>query len=141
MITLHRCTPDQPRLPLRLAAAICAAVLAVASFTRPAVGETACLAAGSDQSVVEGRLGLQEGLGPAAFIVILPQGVCLDGPSAQDKVEKAYSVQLFANTAEGFQDLYRMAGERVYVRGKASAARTFQQRAPILLEVIEIATK
>lgn len=128
-------------IAFHLAAAICAAVLALASFTRPAAAQAACLIAGSDQSVVEGRLGLQEGLGPAAFIIILPQGVCLDGPSAQDKVEKAHSVQLFASTAEGFQDLYRMAGERVYVRGKASAARTFQQRAPILLEVIEIATK
>ena len=101
----------------------------------------ACLVAGSDQSVVIGRLGLQEGLGPAAFIVTVPQGVCLSGSDAMDKVERAFSVQLYANTAEGFQDLYRMAGERVYVRGRASGQRTFQQRAPIIFEVIEIATK
>ncbi len=101
----------------------------------------ACLVAGSDQSVVIGRLGLQEGFGPAAFIVTVPQGVCLSGTEVPDKIEKAFTVQLYSNTAEGFQDLYRMAGERVYVRGRASGQRTFQQRAPIIVEVIEIATK
>ncbi len=127
------------------------ALLAVVSLSHGAAAQSsgqdvpvptaACLEAGSDQSVVLGRLGLQEGFGPAAFIVVMPQGVCLTGKDAADRVEAAYSVQLFSNSAEGFQDLYRLAGEKVYVRGRAQAARTFQQRAPILLEVIEIATR
>ena len=99
-----------------------------------------CQDAGSDHGVVQGRLGLLEGIGPAAFIVTVPGGICLTGKEQRDTVAQALSVQLYSNTAEGFQDLYRLAGEKVYVRGRMSAAQTFQQKAPILMEVIEIAT-
>lgn len=123
-----------------LSTALDAASLVLVS-PQPAVAEKRCLEAGSDQSVVEGRLGLQEGLGPAAFIVVLPAGLCLTGRDAHDRIDQAHSVQLYATSADGFQELYGMVGERVYVRGRASGQRTFQQRAPILLEVIEIATR
>jgi hypothetical protein len=104
-------------------------------------GQKSCIEAGSDQGVVEGRLGLMEGIGPAAFIVTVPGGICLTGGEPQDRIDKALSVQLFSLTAEGYQDLYRMVGEKVYVRGKLTGKRSFQQRAPILMEVIEIATR
>lgn len=100
-----------------------------------------CQTAGSDQGVVQGRLGLFEGLGPAAFIVTVPGGLCLTGDAKGDNVANALSVQLFSNTAEGFQDLYRLVGEKVYVRGKLSGTKTFQQKAPVIMEVIEIATR
>ena len=100
-----------------------------------------CQDAGSEQGVVQGTLGLLEGLGPAAFIVKVPGGLCLKGGSAADSVEQATSVQLFSNSAAGFQELYSMVGEKVYVRGKLSGLKTYQQRAPILMEVIEIATR
>jgi hypothetical protein len=103
-------------------------------------GEKTCLEAGSDQGVVQGRLGLLEGLGPAAFIVTVPGGICLKGVAKEDNVTDALSVQLFSVTADGFQDLYRMVGEKVYVRGIVSGTRTFQQKAPLIMEVIEIAT-
>jgi hypothetical protein len=108
--------------------------------TAAAAQERVCLEAGSDQSVVQGRLGLLEGMGPAAFIVTVPAGLCLKGKEPADNIAQALSVQLYASTAEGYQDLYRMAGERVYVRGRVSGQKTFQQRAPMLMEVIEIAT-
>ena len=118
------------------------ACLAVCLTGAPAcwAQDKVCQEAGSDQGVVQGRLGLLEGIGPAAFIVTVPGGICLTGKEQRDTVAQALSVQLYSNTAEGFQDLYRLAGEKVYVRGRMSAAQTFQQKAPILMEVIEIAT-
>ena len=100
-----------------------------------------CQQAGSDQGVVQGRLGLLEGLGPAAFIITVPGGFCLQGSEASDNVAGATTVQVFSQTAEGFQDLYRLVGEKVYVRGKLSGLKTFQQKAPVLMEVIEIASQ
>jgi hypothetical protein len=70
----------------------------------------------------------------------MPGGLCLKGAAKEDNVADALSVQLFATTADGFQDLYRMVGERVYVRGILSGTRTYQQKAPVIMEVIEIAT-
>ena len=93
-----------------------------------------CQEAGSEQGVVQGRLGLLEGLGPAAFIVTVPGGLCLKGADARDNIVEATSVQLYSGTAEGFQDLYRLVGEKVYARGKLSGLKTFQQKAPVLME-------
>ena len=124
---------------LRLALAGLAIGAAVATPMKAA--DKACQEAGSDQGVVQGRLGLLEGLGPAAFIVTVPGGLCLKGPDNEDNVPEALSVQLYASTAEGFQDMYRMAGEKVYVRGKISGARTYQQKAPLIMEVLDIATR
>jgi hypothetical protein len=109
--------------------------------SKPTAPTASCEQAGSDQSVVQGRLGLLEGLGPAAFIVTVPAGLCLTGKEPPDNVSQALTVQLFSTTAEGFQDLYKMVGERVYVRGKLSGLRSYQQKAPVLMEVIEIATR
>jgi hypothetical protein len=116
------------------------AVMAAAGHGAQAQPRT-CQQAGSDQAVVEGRLGLLQGLGPAAFIVSVPGGLCLNGTEQSDNIAEALTVQLYANTPEGFQELYGMVGEKVYVRGKLSGQRTFQQRAPILMEVIEIAAE
>jgi hypothetical protein len=102
---------------------------------------TSCQVAGSDQGVVQGRLGLLEGLGPAAFIVTVYGMLCLTGTEANDNVAVAPTVQLYASNAEGFRELYRLVGEKVYVRGKLSGQKTFQQKAPLLMEVIEIATQ
>ena len=101
----------------------------------------ACQVAGSDQGVVQGRLGLLEGLGPAAFIVTVQGPLCLQGDEAADNVPSAPTVQLYAVSADGFQELYRLVGEKVYVRGKLSGLKTYQQKAPLLMEVIEIATQ
>lgn len=120
-------------------AALVWAALGLAALAQDAA--VACQEAGSDQGVVQGRLGLLEGLGPAAFIVTVPGGVCLKGRQTSDNVEKATSVQLFSQTAEGFQDLYRHVGEKIYARGRLSGLKTFQQKAPILMEVIEIASQ
>ena len=100
-----------------------------------------CQDAGSDQGVVQGRLGLLEGLGPAAFIVTVQGPLCLKGTEQADNVTAAPTVQLYAMTAEGFEELYRLVGEKVYVRGKLSGIKSFQQKAPLLMEVIEIATR
>jgi hypothetical protein len=136
------------RNPVRvvaLAAALASAAGGAAAQSPQAAGSTgskpACQEAGSDQGVVQGRLGLLEGLGPAAFIVTIPAGICLEGREPADQVAMATSVQLYSNTAEGFQDLYRLAGERVYARGRLTGQRSYQQKAPIMMEVIEIATK
>lgn len=118
-----------------------AILLTIGFLPAPVAAQNRCLEAGSDLSVVEGRLGLQEGLGPAAFIIAMPGGVCLTGKDPADRIESAISVQLFSPTADGTQDLYQLVGERVYVRGRASGLRSVQQRAPIVVEVIEIATK
>ncbi len=119
-----------------------AAGLVVLTMASAAAAEPSpCQEAGSDQAVVQGRLGLLEGLGPAAFIVTVPTGLCLKGASPGDSVEKAMSVQLYATTAEGHQDLYRLVGEKVYVRGRMSGTKSFQQKAPILMEVLDIATR
>ena len=99
-----------------------------------------CEVAGSDHGVVQGRLGLLQGLGPSAFIVAVPGGMCLSGPQPTDNVDRVLTVQLYSQTAEGFQELYRLVGQKVYVRGKLSAGGTFQQKAPVIMEVIEIAT-
>lgn len=122
--------------------------LAVAILTCAMVGPLlarepgkTCQEAGSEQGVVQGRLGLLEGIGPAAFIVTVPAGLCLKGTAPGDSIEQTTTVQLYAQTAEGFQDLYRLVGEKVYARGKLSGLRTFQQKAPVLMEVIEIATQ
>ena len=125
----------QLRLALAGLAIGAAAAAPVMAAGRP------CQVAGSDQGVVQGRLGLLEGLGPAAFIVTVPGGMCLTGPTQDDNVPDALSVQLYASTADGFQDMYRMVGEKVYVRGKISGARTYQQKAPLIMEVLDIATR
>ncbi len=109
---------------------------------RPASAQTrTCKEAGSSQAVVQGRLGLLQGLGPAAFIVSVPGGLCLAGADQSDNITQALTVQLYANTPEGYEELYTMVGEKVYVRGKLSGQRTFQQKAPILMEVLEIAAE
>ncbi len=100
-----------------------------------------CQRAGSDQGVVQGRLGLLEGIGPAAFILKLQGPFCLQGDEATDTVAQSQTVQLYSVSAEGFQELYRLVGEQVYVRGKLSGLKSFQQKAPVLMEVIEIATR
>ncbi len=107
----------------------------------PAVAQKTCEQAGTNDGVVQGTLGLLEGLGPAAFIVTVPGGMCLTGTQQGDNVELALTVQLYSSTADGFQDLYKLAGEKVYVRGRLSGTRSFQQKAPILMEVIDIATR
>jgi hypothetical protein len=119
---------------------VCMVVAILASGTARAE-PPACQEAGSDQGVVQGTLGLLEGLGPAAFIVKVPGGMCLKGIGTGDTIEQAMSVQLFSNSAAGFQELYSLVGEKVYVRGKLSGLKTYQQKAPILMEVIEIATR
>jgi hypothetical protein len=116
--------------------------IAVAAIeSGPVYAQKSCEMADTDQGVVIGRLGLLEGLGPAAFIVTVPGGMCLAGSHKGDTVEQAMSVQLYSSTAEGFQDLYKLVGEKVYVRGRLTGMRSFQQKAPIVMEVIEIATR
>lgn len=123
-------------------ARVLVAIASVVTTALPALAEPKiCEVAGSDTAVVQGRLGLLEGLGPAAFIVTVPGGLCLSGANRADNVDQARSVQLYSNTPEGFQDLYRLVGENVYVRGKLSGGGTFQQKAPIIMEVLEIATR
>ena len=132
------------RLNAGLVGLAAALVLAVPSWVGRAGAGSAgrdCQEAGSDQGVVQGRLGLLEGMGPAAFIVTVEGPLCLKGPAIHDTVAQVASVQLYSASAEGFQDLYRLVGEKIYVRGKLSAGNTFQQRAPVLMEVIEIATR
>ena len=116
----------------------------LATLAAPAVSRAeprTCQDAGSQDGVVQGTLGLLEGLGPAAFIVTVPGGVCVKGPNPGDTIDQALSVQLYSSTAEGYQELYRLVGEKVYVRGRMSGLRTYQQKAPVLMEVIEIATR
>ena len=113
---------------------------AMAEPTGPA-GPKPCQEAGSDQGVIEGRLGLLQGLGPAAFIVPLPGGLCLKGATASDSVEQAHSVQLYAASAAGMQQLYHLAGHRVIVHGRLTAGASYQLKAPILMEVIEIVAR
>jgi hypothetical protein len=120
---------------------VCVVAALLADCTGAFAQQRTCQQAGSDQGVVLGTLGLLEGLGPAAFIVTVPGGMCLTGNAAGDTVEQALSVQLYSSTAEGFQELYRMVGEKVYVRGRISGLKTYQQKAPLLMEVIEIATR
>lgn len=114
----------------------------------PAIAESAgqakvksCQEAGSDQSVIEGRLGLLEGLGPAAFIIPIPGGLCLKGVAASDNVRQALSVQLYSVSAEGMQQLYGLAGQKVVARGRLSGGSTYQQKAAVLMEVIEIVAR
>jgi hypothetical protein len=114
---------------------------AMVAGSTSAFAQKTCEKADSDQGVVQGRLGLLEGLGPAAFIVTVPGGMCLTGDQKGDNVDMALSVQLYSNTADGYQDLYKLAGEKVYVRGRMTGMRSFQQKAPIVMEVIEIATR
>ena len=64
-----------------------------------------------------------------------------DGAETTDNVPSTPTVQLYAASAEGFQELYRLVGEKVYVRGKLSGLKTYQQKAPVLMEVLEIATR
>jgi hypothetical protein len=118
-----------------------AAVLVGLLATQPAFAQKTCQTTDTDQGVVTGTLGLLEGLGPAAFIVTVPGGMCLTGSQKGDNVEMALTVQLYSPTADGFQDLYKLAGEKVYVRGRLTGTRSFQQKAPIVMEVIEIATR
>jgi hypothetical protein len=129
--------------PARASVVAGLAVLAAAlvSSARAQGDAKPCLVSGSDQGVVEGRLGVMEGIGPAAFIVTVPGGICLEAGEGHPRIDGARSVQLFSRSADGYLELYRMAGERVYVRGRATGTRTFQQRAPIVMEVIEIATR
>lgn len=110
-------------------------------MVQPASAQKTCEKAESDQGVVQGTLGLLEGIGPAAFIVSVPGGMCLTGTQKADNIELALTVQLYSSTADGFQDLYKLAGEKVYVRGRLTGTRSFQQKAPVLMEVIEIATR
>jgi hypothetical protein len=108
---------------------------------QPALAQKICEKADTEQGVVTGTLGLLEGLGPAAFIVTVPGGMCLTGTQKADNIELALTVQLYSSTSDGFKDLYKLAGEKVYVRGRLTGTRSFQQKAPILMEVIEIATR
>ena len=91
--------------------------------------------------MIEGRLGLLEGLGPAAFIIATPGGLCIKGEAVADNVASAQSVQLYASTADGMQRLYSLAGQKVIVRGRLNGGSTYQQKAPVVMEVIEIVTE
>lgn len=116
-------------------------VIVAALGLQPASAQKKCEKAETDQGVVQGRLGLLEGLGPAAFIVTVPGGMCLTGPQKADNLDTALTVQLYSSTADGFQELYKLVGEKVYVRGRLTGTRSFQQKAPIVMEVLEIATR
>jgi hypothetical protein len=128
-----------PRTGPITTAAIAIVLVIAATAVRAAPASKPCLQSGSDQAVVEGRLALQEGLGPAAFLVMVPAGVCLDAGDGHPRLDEVRAVQVYATSAEGMQDLYRLAGEKVYVRGRPTGRRAFQQRAPIMMEVLDIA--
>ena len=91
--------------------------------------------------MIEGRLGLLEGLGPAAFIIATPGGLCIEGEAVADNVASAQSVQLYASTADGMQQLYHLAGQRVIVQGRLTAGASYQLKAPVLVEVIDIVAR
>jgi hypothetical protein len=128
------------RRPVLKCLAMTSALIGIAA-AYPASAQKTCEKADTEQGVVTGTLGLLEGLGPAAFIVTVPGGMCLTGTQKADNIELALTVQLYSSTSDGFKDLYKLAGEKVYVRGRLTGTRTFQQKAPILMEVIEIATR
>ena len=52
-----------------------------------------------------------------------------------------FQLTKIASSLHAGQDLYRLVGEKVYVRGKISGLKTYQQKAPLIMEVIEIATR
>lgn len=121
--------------------ALAALLAAAPAVAEPAAGPSAttCQSSGTDRGVVLGRLRLMEGLGPAAFILTIPAGICLTGSAEADALGRATTVQLYSDTADGMERLYSLVGKRVMARGRLSAGSTYQQKAPILMNVLEIA--
>lgn len=94
-----------------------------------------CARANADGSIVEGRLIVRDD----AFILKMPQGLCLKGDDEFDRVDATTELHVFG-ADDAVQDALRtLAGKDAHLRGRLMGAHTQHHKAPIIMEVSEAA--
>ena len=92
-----------------------------------------CAVANADGAVAEGRLIVRDD----AFILKMPQGLCLEGDDEFDRVEATTELHVFG-ADDAVQDALRtLAGKDAHLRGRLMGAHTQHHKAPIIMEVVE----
>lgn len=102
-----------------------------------------CMKAGAADEIAEGTLAqgmFQDAAGrpERAFILTLPAATCLIGDDESDEVKSALAIHLYTSTEVLQNQLQRLVGETVFVRGKPFGAMTVHHHAPIVMEISEI---
>jgi hypothetical protein len=101
-----------------------------------------CLEAERDE-FVQGDLMLGDfkdaaGRDEPAFILILPEPVCLGGEDEFDNVEDADAIQIYSSDEQVDGSIADYVGETVLVRGQAFGAMTVHHHAPIVMDISSI---
>ena len=94
-----------------------------------------CVRANADGSIVEGRLVVRDD----AFILKMPHGLCLEGDDEFDQVEGTTELHVFGADDAVHGALVKLAGQDVHLRGRLMGAHTQHHKAPIIMEVVEVA--
>jgi len=94
-----------------------------------------CAVANADGAVAEGRLIVRDD----AFILKMPQGLCLEGDDEFDQVEGTTELHVFGADDAVHGALVKLAGQDVHLRGRLMGAHTQHHKAPIIMEVVEVA--
>lgn len=100
----------------------------------------------SDDEIAEGRLDIGQfqdaaGRPESAYIVSLPEAVCLDDPDPEFRVEHADTIHIYSSNEAVHAEIDRFVGGTVLVHGSPFAAHTAHHHAPIVMDVSEIDTQ
>lgn len=114
----------------------------VALFTSGWQAQAQCLQAEreefADGNLTERLFTDAAGRPEPAFILILPDTVCLSGEDEFDDVRDARTIQIYSSDEAVDRSVQRFVGQTVSVRGKAFGAMTVHHHAPIIMDISQI---
>ena len=108
------------------------AAIVIAALAGPG-SAAGCDTANTDDAVAEGRLIVRDD----AFILRMPEGLCLKGEGEFDNVDETSEVHVFGADDAVQGELKALAGKDVHLRGRLMGAHTQHHKAPIIMEVSE----
>lgn len=92
-----------------------------------------CETANADGAIAEGRLTVRDD----AFILQMPEGICLKGEGEFDNVDQTSELHVFGADDAVQEQLAKLVGQDVHLRGRLMGAHTQHHKAPILMEARE----
>lgn len=113
-------------------ARVLAAALGIAALAGTALAAD-CASANADGAIAEGHLVVRDD----AYILRLPQGLCLKGDDEFDNVEATTELHVFGADAAANRKIAKLVGQDVRLRGRLMGAHTQHHKAPIIMEVGE----
>jgi opacity protein-like surface antigen len=108
------------------------AAILIAALAAPASAAD-CVRANEDGAIAEGRLIVQDD----AFILQMPEGICLKGEGEFDNVDETSELHVFGADDAVQEALAKLVGQDVHLRGRLLGAHTQHHKAPILMEARE----